>query len=344
MSDHVTAGDVGRFLQGTFTQAEVKEALRHLLEGCEACEERLRPLLLLMKSPDAVPEEEAPVSEGREYDEPIARALAAAMSRKPEGRRADPQRVARGLEVLRKNSNNVMVFTEEEAAEFWGRPFVEILIQLSFEERYRNPLEMRRLAILAQVAADNLSYQADYDPLVGADYQARAWAELGNAYRVNDELRLAEAAFATAASRLEQGTGNLLVLARVADLRAALHNTQRQLPDACELSEAVSQLYLKVGDDHLAGRALVKKGIYMNYEGDPQGALGALREGFMLLAPERDPQLLTSTTESILGVMVQCGQFPVSTRRAAARRPALPNESLLSNGGRSDRPSVQRMT
>jgi tetratricopeptide (TPR) repeat protein len=314
LSDHLTAGDVEHFLQGTFPLAEMKKAFRHLLRGCEACEELLRPLLLLMATPEAVPEEETSASEGREYEAPIARALAAAMSRRPEARSADRELVARGLDILRRNANDVMVFTEAEASEYWGGPFIEILLQLSFEERYRNPQEMRRLAILAQLAADNLHRESVYDPLVVADYQARAWAELGNAYRVNDELRQAESAFATAFKRMERGTGNLLVLARVADLRASLYNTQRQLPDACELLEGVSQLYLKVGDEHLAGRALVSKGIYMNYEGDPRGALGALREGFVLLDPDRDPQLLTWATQSILEVMVQCGRF----REAAA--------------------------
>ena len=313
MSDHLTADDVGRFLEGAFTQAEMKGALRHLLQGCGACEERLRPLLFLMAAPEAVPEEEVPAVDGREYEEPIARALAAAMSRKPEARRADRELVARGLDILRKNANDVMVFTEEELAEYSGGSFVEILIQLSFEERYRKPQEMRRLAILAQLAAQNLT-PPEYDPLVIADYQAWAWAELGNAHRVNDDLKQASGAFGAANRRLGQGTGNMLLVARVADLNASLLNDQRKIPDACNLLEMVSQLYQKVGDDHLAGRALVKRGIYMNYEGDPQGALNILRQGFVLLDPDRDPQLVTSTTETILEVMVQCGQF----REAAA--------------------------
>jgi hypothetical protein len=309
LSDHLTAGDVEHFLQGTFPLAEMKEALRHLLKGCEACEGLLRPLLLLIETPEAVPEGETSAAEGREYEAPIARAFAAATSRKPEARSADRELVARGLDILRKNANDVMVFTEAEASEYWDGPFIEILIQLSFEERYRNPQEMRRLAILAQVAADNLNYQGDYDPLIAADYQARAWAELGNAHRVNDDLNQAAGALGTATRRFEKGTGNLLLLARVVDLQASLMADQRKIPDACYFLDMAAQLYQKVGDDHLTGRALVSKGIYMNYEGDPQGALAVLREGFMLLDPDRDPQLVTSTTETILEVMVQCGQF-----------------------------------
>jgi tetratricopeptide (TPR) repeat protein len=314
LSDHLTAGDVEHFLQGTFPLAEMKNAFRHLLRGCEACEELLRPLLLLMATPEAIPESETSAAEGREYEAPIARAFAAAMSRKPEARSADRELVARGLDILRRNANDVMVFTEAEASEYWGGPFIEILIQLSFEERYRNPQEMRRLAILAQLAADNLHRESVYDPLVVADYQTRAWAELGNAHRVNDDLKLAAGALGTAARHFEHGTGNILLLARVADLQASLLNDQRKIPDACDLLDMASQLYEKVGDEHLKGRALVSKGIYMNYEGNPHGALGVLREGFMLLDPDRDPQLVASTTETILEVMVQCGQF----REAAA--------------------------
>jgi tetratricopeptide (TPR) repeat protein len=307
LSDHLTTADVERFLQGDLSPGERNGVLRHLLKGCGVCEERLRPPLLFLLSPRAAGED-GPAVPASQYDAPLARAFAAALSRKPQARTEGRARVERGLDRLRNDPRGLLGLTEEEAEELRGWPLVEVLLRLSFEERYRDPEAMLRLALLAKTAAGNLDPE-DYEPEVIADHQARAWAELGNAHRVNDELCEAEAALDVAEERLREGTGNLLLLARVADLRASLWNDQRRISDACELLGGVCELYRKVGDNHLAGRALVSTGIYTNYEGDSRRALCLLREGLALLDRDRDPRLFTSATQSLLEVMVQCGEF-----------------------------------
>ncbi|HEX4962560.1 MAG TPA: hypothetical protein VF173_17120 [Thermoanaerobaculia bacterium] len=308
MSDHLTAGQAERFLRGELTRNKAKEVFRHLLKGCESCAERLGPLLPLVLAPERTCEDALVKAPGSHYDAPIARALASVLSRQAQPMTEEWARVERGLDRLRSSPRGLAGLSDDEAKDLRGWPFVEVLLQLSFEERYRNPEEMLRLALLAKTAAENLDPE-DYDAPLIADHQARAWAELGNAHRVNDELDEAEAALDVAEERLRQGTGNLLLLARVADLRASLLNTQRRLSDACELLGGVHQLYRKVGDDHLAGRALVKRGIYTDYEGHPHEALRMLREGLSLLDRERDPWLATSTTENLLELMVRCGKF-----------------------------------
>lgn len=223
--------------------------------------------------------------------------------------------VERALELLRANPDvfaGMAGLTDDEAEEIQGRPVLHALLQLSFEQRYRNPEEMVRLAIMARVVAQNLD-PATHSPELIADEQARAWAELGNAFRVNDELARAGDAIARAEELRRQGTGGLLLLARIADLKASLLNTQRQLSDACALLESVHQLYLKAGDIHLAGRALVSQGIYTNYWGYPREALGLLKKGLALLDRERDEQLVVSATQSILEVMEQCGEFKAAS-------------------------------
>lgn len=295
----------------------LRELLRRLLEGCEDG-------VLVEREPAG-----ATRGSGSEYDSAITRAIAAARTGKPLMRLGERARVEWGLGLLRSRPRGVHGLRDEEAEALRGAPMVEVLAQLSFEERYRDPEKMLHLALLAKLAAENLDPR-DYDPQVIADHQARAWAELGNAYRVNDELRQAMSAMATAEERLRRGTGNLFLLARVADLRASLLNDQRQIPDACELLDGVYQLYRKLGDDHLAGRALVSQGIYTNYDGDPVQGLRLLREGLSLLDREREPQLVTSTTESILEVMVQCGEFREAARvlLESGLRQALAEEPL----------------
>jgi tetratricopeptide (TPR) repeat protein len=303
--DHRNESDVERFARGELSGEAAGEAVLHLLRRCRACTDRLRPLV--------APEPQAPGSTGSEYDDAISRAFARALSRKPEVRVGDWRLVEKGVELLRSRPRGIYGITDEEAEELRGWPWVEVLLRLSFEERYRDPRKMLELAMLARVAAGTLDPD-EYEPEVIADHQARAWAELGNAYRVNDELSKAEEMMGIAEERWRQGTGNLFLFARVADLRASLMSSQRLFSEACELLDGVHRLYLKIGDDHLAGRALVSQGNYEAYQGEPRQALRLLRRGLSMLDRERDPQLVTSTTESILGVMVQCGEYREAAR------------------------------
>jgi tetratricopeptide (TPR) repeat protein len=300
--DHGTGGDVDRFARGELSGDAAVEAMRHLLQQCRACAERLQPLV--------APE---PPASDSEYDDAISRAFARVLSHKPEGPGGDRRLVDRGLELLRSRPRGVNGMTDDELDELRGWPMMEVLLQLSFEERYRDPQKMLELAMMAKVTATTLDPE-EHDPEVIADHQARAWAEFGNAYRVNDDLAEAEEAMDIAEERLRKGTGNLLLFARVADLRASLLCYQRLFSDACELLGGVHRLYLKIGDWHLAGRALVKLGIYTDYDGEPQQGMKLLRKGLELLDRERDPALVISATENLLELMVRCGEYREARR------------------------------
>ncbi len=110
---------------------------------------------------------------------------------------------------------------------------MEALLRLSFEERYRDPQRMLLLALAARLAAEELDPEGLGAGLV-ADFQARAWAEIGNAYRVNEQFDLAEAALGRSQALLEDGTGDILLLARLADIKASLRIDQRWLGEAIE--------------------------------------------------------------------------------------------------------------
>ncbi|HEX3131473.1 MAG TPA: hypothetical protein VH394_29320 [Thermoanaerobaculia bacterium] len=268
-----------------------REAVRRLLRRCREEAERLRPLV----APDP------PAAEG-EYDEAITRAYARVRSRRPEIRGVSRRLVERGLELLRSRP------LDEAAAELRGTPLVEALLQRSFEERYRDPGAMLELALFARLGADHLK-PGEHEPEVIADLQARAWAELGNAHRVNGDLGAAAHAFTVAEERLARGTGNLLLLARLAELRASLLSSRRLFSDACGLLESVHRIYESLGDRHLAGRALVKLGIYTDYYGEPAEGMRLLKRGLADLDRERDPALVVSATENLLELMVRCGEY-----------------------------------
>lgn len=194
-----------------------------------------------------------------------------------------------------------------------GWAVVELLLRLSHEARFRDREKMQELALCALAAANNLDPKRNSPGLV-ADYQIRAWAELGNAYRVNEDFSAAEGAFAQATALYSQRSGDPLVVARVLDLLASLRRAQRRLPEAIDLLGTVYGLYEESGESHLAGRALISKGICTHYDGRPQEAVQLLREGISMLDPERDPQLAISSQENLLYTLVDSGRFREARR------------------------------
>ena len=163
-------------------------------------------------------------------------------------------------------------------------------------------------ALLALVAAQSLDRQSYGEALV-ADLQARAWAELANAFRVSEDFGSSEDALTRGRDVYERGTGDLLVLARLIDVEASLRTYQRRLGEALKLLDRLNRLYVRLGDTHLAGRALIKKGINTAYAGRPDEAVSLLRNGLAQLSPERDPQLIGIAEYSLLHALVDGGEF-----------------------------------
>lgn len=167
-------------------------------------------------------------------------------------------------------------------------------------------------AVRAARAAVAVARQLDarrYGPGLLTDLQARAWAELGNAYRVHDQLQPAERAFARAARLAARGTGAPALAARVAELTAALRAHQRRFAEAfADLAHAES-LYRRGGDRTGTGRVLVSKGLYSSYDGDLDGALLALHDGLAQLDAEADSQLRLLALHNIALCRIEQGRF-----------------------------------
>jgi tetratricopeptide (TPR) repeat protein len=299
---HLTKRDLAGFLSGTLKPVAWRRVVRHLLSACRPCKQRLlqaAPLIFLEELPDgaAIPADA--------YDGPIDRALDS-MKRHEARWRREREKLARLLEVVEASGREGIDARRARAGRGW--PLVEVLLRLSHEARYRNQEAMLWLAFEARVAAESIE-PGEYEPGFVFDLRARAWAELGNAHRVNEEHDLSEAAFRQARALLSQGTGDLLLHARVADLEASLRKEQRRLPEALSLLDDVHRLYLEIGDRHLAGRALISRGISLHTGGTPAEGAQSLRNGLALIEPDRDRSLASVGRQALLHAMVDCGDF-----------------------------------
>ncbi len=294
----------------------LRRLVRHFLADCPECRSRYGAELLCRfeRLPDAaMPEPIVPV----DYESAIDAALEGALYW------FDRQR------DLASPAAPPAEF-DERTVDSAGCARVEDLLARSFAARYRDPQEMLVLANLAQIAAANL------DPLeVGregiADLQARAWGELANAYRVNDDFRAALEALNRAATFREAGSGDRLIRARLTELYASYLNSTRYFEEACEILGAVDQLYREAGDVHQAGRALVVRGIYERYRGEPRTACALFERGLRDLDPNRDPELILTARQSYIATLVDCGEFRRAHRElfASGLRKAVEDQPLF---------------
>jgi hypothetical protein len=171
-----------------------------------------------------------------------------------------------------------------------GRVLFEALLKRSWDLRHEDPGQMVCLARWATVVASSLK-PPDHTAEEAADFRCRAWATLGNAYRVADDLFAAERAMGHATVYYRQGTRSDDLAAWFLDLQASLYGDLRRFEMASEVLNAVHTIHRRRGDNHLAGRALINRGLYAGYDNRPEEALRLTREGVAMIDPEREPVL-----------------------------------------------------
>lgn len=189
-----------------------------------------------------------------------------------------------------------------------GRVLFEALLKRSWDLRHDDPAQMVCLAQWATVVACSLKAPA-YGAEQAADFSCRAWAELGNAYRVADDISSAERAMANATAYYRKGSRNDDLAARYLDLQASFYGHLRQFDMASEILEVVHTIHCRQGDDHLAGRALITRGLYAGYDNRPEEALRLTRAGMTLIDRERDPSLYFAAVQNVARALKNCGRL-----------------------------------
>ena len=185
-------------------------------------------------------------------------------------------------------------------------PLAELLLERSASLRYSDPAAMIRDAEAARTLIF-LVPPRRYGKRVAADLRARVLAELGNAYRVADDLEMAGDILAEAAFWARQGSGDPRLLARVGDLAASLHADNRRFNEAIEMLARVQAFYEQVGDHHLAGRSLVSQGIFTQEDGRPLEAIALYASGLKCLEPGRDSNLELTAVHGLAYCLHEAG-------------------------------------
>ncbi|HEX4965917.1 MAG TPA: hypothetical protein VF173_34225 [Thermoanaerobaculia bacterium] len=304
MSEHLTPAELLAGSRGILTQERRREVLSHLLAGCKDCRaavgwnRRVRESLQVPEAPLAQRE--------ASYDQPVARSFEQAIRLKRV--LEEQRRQAREASVLLASADGLAAVGKEA-----GLGVCEALLQRISAVRHDDPREAVRLARMAVTVAEGLD-PATYGERQVADFQARAWGELGNALRAADDLWEAERAFEQAFDVVERGTGATALAARLHDLHASLLGTQRRFDLAFLAFDVVHGLYQESGDAHAAGRVLIKKALYLHYSGRSEEALRVNQQGLEAIDEERDPDLSFNAFQNHVWYLVDCGRFREAKR------------------------------
>lgn len=310
MIGHPDRGTLEAFLFGRLSAGRRKDVLLHLLGGCSICQESMDPLADVMFHPGSL-EPELTADMDASYEAAISAAYTKAL--------ASQETIAVREDLDAKVGRLVDGHLPQEAG-FWTCALCETLVERSRDLRHDDPAGMLHLAQLACEAANRVD-PSERGPRETVDLRARAWAELGNAWRVCDDLPQAEAALSGALALQTEGTGSQLLLARLADLSASLLCDQRRFAEGFQMLDTAHALYQQEGAAHDAARTLLMKGLYLGNTGNPEEGLQVLSQVLGLIDRERDPRMVFQALHNILLFRVELGDFDEARLQLQRMRP-----------------------
>jgi tetratricopeptide (TPR) repeat protein len=200
----------------------------------------------------------------------------------------------------------------------WG--VFERLLELSILESPRSAGASEELARLALELSNHLD-ESRYGTEALEDLRGRAWAYIGNARRVQSDLRGAQEALDCALVHLRQGTREPWERAVWLDLKGSLLRAQRRFDEALRLMNRALLLFLAVGDQHRAGRTLLNMDNVFHHSGRSEEGIPLLYRALELIDPEQEPMLLLMAKHNLIDDLAECGRYMEAQRLFIQARP-----------------------
>lgn len=257
------------------------------------------------------PDEEEPVARGSIAD------LGEYSDAFRQGRNLAAERLGGILEEIDRAAALVGELLEESAPgrrrlienqpRFRALKLSELLLARSREAWFTDPAAAIELAELAVVVSERLDTQ-HYGQALVEDARARAWAYLGNAWRISSDLRRAEEAFLNADEHHRKAGGDAYTGAEILSFKASLRNAQGRFEEASALLDSVIQVYREARDRHREGRSLIQKGTALSYGAQHAEAARLVRRGLAKIDIYEEPRLLVSARHTLIASLKGSGQ------------------------------------
>jgi tetratricopeptide (TPR) repeat protein len=215
----------------------------------------------------------------------------------------DRQQAAIRWQRLKRRTAEERLGLVEGSLKFRGWALCERVAAESIAAAPNHPRQALELAELARRIAE----LAPEEPSRRRRLQGYAWAHVGNARRVCNDLPGAEEAMARARKLWESAgpdDGEILNPAWLPWIEAGLRKDQRRFPDALKrIDEAL-------GLDHgeLRAQILVTKTGILETLGDPEGSTAVLQEAAPLIDPRREPRLAFGVRFNLLVDLCRVGR------------------------------------
>jgi len=237
------------------------------------------------------------------YDSAIDRAFAAVMRHGENAAR----RGATVGEALARLTAEALERLPELPADLRGFTGYEALLERSWAMRREDPKQMVKLAELAVQAAAGLG-EDGFSAGQVEDFQARAAIELANSYRVMDRPEEAQVGLEAARRHHAAGSQDRLLGARLLEVEANIRGDRGELAEALTALDKALRVYRRYGDPHLAGRSLIKKGLYTARAGRQQEAIELLTEGLAIIDPGQDGPLVLAAVHNTACCLMEGGR------------------------------------
>lgn len=295
--------ELERLVAGDATAAEQARAVRHLLAGCGRCTRRAAQEMGLGRPRPA-----------GALDAVLARLVdrAPAWLAQVQAERAEARELVAALEDEPRQRSLALLAA---APRHLKRAVCEQLIERSTSARQRDAAATLRYAEQAVAVAEQIG------GLGSDELRVRAWAELGNARRIANDLAGADAAFAEASTWFERGGADPLLRADFLAMLASLRDYQRRHAEALSLIRRAANLYRRYGQPEAVATALIQESSIHAKAGDTEQGLAAVWEGLSLLGPGADLDLLLLGIHNLIYLIVDTGEFRAALRLIEAARP-----------------------
>jgi tetratricopeptide (TPR) repeat protein len=320
LTDHPSADELLALVRGRLAPQRGSKILRHLYGGCEICLAAAPAGLAVgLGAPRGLTAKEEAATEAA-----IDRAFVVALNEDRKLRRRQDQR-KRAVKILLKDG---VKGPEKLSRSMKQVDKIEALLEASWSLRHEDIRMMIFFARLAVECAEQLDARK-YGSKEVFDLQCRAQAELGNAYRASDQLANADVALEHARRLFELGSRDEGLENHLLNLEASLDGDCRRFGAACLKLDKIAQNYRRKGDNHLLGRALIRRAVYVANSGNPDEALRLLQESLSLIDMDRDPSVAYAAMHNQITCLVECRRFDEAERRLFLLRPLQPH-----SGGR----------
>lgn len=314
MNEHPSLAEISALLSEALSPEREQEILLHLMFECNGCLSQapahIRALLHFEGQPSKAKEEDL------ETKAAIDRAFRVALRHQKhlDRERRDSKKAE---EILAQGGIEA---TANLPLRMGPLAKMEALLARSWNLRHDDPKLMVQLALLAVECSEALEART-YGIEHVYDFRCRAQAELGNAFRVIDQVNNAETALSQARRYFELGTRSELLEVRLFELEASVDADLRRFTSACVRMTKVYAYHWRRGDRHLSGRALLKNGLYTGYAGESEKALRLLAESLELIDSERDPRLSYAARHNQILFLITLGEFREAEKKLFRLRP-----------------------